>query len=106
MFQVCGECQTTLAKELLQYEIDVEQKCLAPLQEILDVRMCPDLVSHCRIISVHGVFFQFLDNQNILLVCGDIDLWVASSVHQTFKTMHIGVYQVHRDVNSRGKGGS
>ncbi|XP_061175332.1 rho GTPase-activating protein 17-like isoform X6 [Saccostrea echinata] len=36
MFQTCGECQTTLAKELLQYEIDVEQKVLAPIQEILE----------------------------------------------------------------------
>lgn len=37
MFQTCGECQTTLAKELLQFEVDVEQNVLAPLQEILDV---------------------------------------------------------------------
>ena len=71
MFQVCGECQTTLAKELLQYEIDVEQKCLAPLQEILDVRMCTDLVSHRRIILAHGVFsLRFLDIQNFACLWG------------------------------------
>lgn len=46
MFQVCGECQTTLAKELLQYEIDVEQKCLAPLQEILDVEI--PVINKCK----------------------------------------------------------
>lgn len=39
MFQTCGECQTTLAKELLQFEVDVEQNVLAPLQEILDVEI-------------------------------------------------------------------
>lgn len=39
MFHTCGECQTTLAKELLQFEVDVEQNVLAPLQEILDVRI-------------------------------------------------------------------
>ncbi|XP_048761918.2 rho GTPase-activating protein 44-like isoform X3 [Ostrea edulis] len=46
MFQTCGECQTTLAKELLQYEIDVEQRVLAPLQEILDVEI--PVINKCK----------------------------------------------------------
>ncbi|XP_062589781.1 rho GTPase-activating protein 17-like isoform X6 [Saccostrea cucullata] len=46
MFQTCGECQTTLAKELLQYEIDVEQKVLSPIQEILDEEI--PVINKCK----------------------------------------------------------
>ncbi|XP_060065346.1 rho GTPase-activating protein 17-like isoform X4 [Ylistrum balloti] len=36
MFQMCGECESNLASNALQYEIDVEAKVLGPLQEMFD----------------------------------------------------------------------
>ncbi|XP_064595401.1 rho GTPase-activating protein 44-like isoform X4 [Liolophura sinensis] len=37
LFQVCGDCEITLARELLQFETEVEQHVLNPLQAIVDV---------------------------------------------------------------------
>ena len=34
---MCGECESTLARERLQYEINVEREVLQPLQGINDV---------------------------------------------------------------------
>ncbi|XP_069124723.1 rho GTPase-activating protein 44-like isoform X4 [Argopecten irradians] len=36
MFQMCGECESNLASNALQYEIDVEAKVLGPLQDMFD----------------------------------------------------------------------
>ena len=37
MYQLCGDCQNTLAKNHLEYELDVENKVLEPIQSIVDV---------------------------------------------------------------------
>ena len=42
MFQLCGNAVNTVANDLLQYELSVEQKVLAPLQSLVDVS-APDL---------------------------------------------------------------
>ncbi|KAL5019118.1 hypothetical protein ScPMuIL_004840 [Solemya velum] len=66
LFQLCGDCQNTCAKEMLQYELDLTNNILNPLQDVLDLNefspyiACIDLFLFCRWITamrqtqVHG----------------------------------------------------
>ena len=47
MYQMCGDCQNSLAQQHLQYEIDVEKRVLEPLQAIVEVITCLIDISLC-----------------------------------------------------------
>ena len=37
MYQMCGELEGSLGKEILQHELEIEENVLNPLSEVLDV---------------------------------------------------------------------
>lgn len=39
MYQLCGDCQNSLAKNHLEYEVDIEKQVLEPIQNIIDVSL-------------------------------------------------------------------
>ena len=68
---MCGQCESTIAADLLQHEMEVENKALVPLQNLIDVRSSNYYCLHGLGLYVHTLqYLLIIINQkhNAMLV--------------------------------------